>query len=221
MRGCGRRLRGAIDHGMNPLARLRERGWGRGALLLSACKIQSGFDRLTAAELLFSCVAKRKVTKRECHPEAALAGLLPGKSVRRGWAFRAGILPARKGEPIHGLARCAAWSSPPHRRPGAPEEQARIVRARSRSAGLRAVAVAVASVRWERAALPGAPMARRAGGGKSAGWLAGMRASFSPGQESRRKTPESAPHTEGRMPGGRAIGVPLSLVTFSRACERK
>ena len=108
MRGCGRRLRGAIDHGMNPLARLRERGWGRGALLLSACKIQSGFDRLTAAELLFSCVAKRKVTKREGHPEAALAGLLPGKSVRRGRAFRAGILPARKGEPIHGLARCAA-----------------------------------------------------------------------------------------------------------------
>ena len=108
MRGCERRLRGAIDHGMNPLARLRERGWGRGALLLSACKIQSGFDRLTAAELLFSCVAKRKVTKRECHPEAALAGLLPGKSVRRGRAFRAGILPARKGEPIHGLARCAA-----------------------------------------------------------------------------------------------------------------
>jgi len=93
---------------MNPLARLRERGWGRGALLLSACKIQSGFDRLTAAELLFSCVAKRKVTKREGHPAAALAGLLPGKSVRRGRAFRAGILPARKGEPIHGLARCAA-----------------------------------------------------------------------------------------------------------------
>ena len=26
---------------------------------------------------------------------------------------------------------------------------------------------------------------------------------------------------QGRMPGGRAIGVPLSLVTFSRACERK
>src|SRR6185312_4708152 len=34
----------------------------------------------------------------------------------------------------------------------------------------------------ERAALPGAPMARRVGEGKSAGWPAGMRASFPPVQ---------------------------------------
>jgi len=74
----------------------------------------------------------------------------------------------------------------------------------------------------ERAALPGAPMARRVGGGKSAGWPAGMRASFSPVQGRAVEKPRNPPaHPEGRMPGGRAIGVPLSLVTFSRARERK
>src|SRR5690606_39948553 len=38
------------------------------------------------------------------------------------------------------------------------------------------------SARWERAALPGAPMARRVGEGKPAGWPAGMPASLSTGQ---------------------------------------
>jgi len=60
-----------------------------------------------------------------------LPGVLPGKCVSRGRAFRAGLRPARKGEAIRGLARCAAWSSATHRRRGGPEEQARIVRARS------------------------------------------------------------------------------------------
>jgi len=62
----------------------------------------------------------------------------------------------------------------------------------SEAINLRALAAAQRlrpSARRERAALPGAPMARRVGGGKSAGWPARMRASFSPGQESRRKTP--------------------------------
>ena len=61
--------------------------------------------------------------------------------------------------------------------------------------GLRALASARRS-----ALLFGAPMARRAGGGKSAGWLAGMRASFSSGQESRRKTPPPA-----RAPGRQSL----------------
>jgi hypothetical protein len=71
--------------------------------------LQSKSFRLpAAAELLSLCVLKEKVTKEKEHPAAALAGLLPGKSVRWGRAFRAGLLPARKGEAIHGLARYAA-----------------------------------------------------------------------------------------------------------------
>src|SRR5690348_17777625 len=38
----------------------------------------------SATESLFSCVAKRKVTKREGHPAWRLPGILPGKSVSRG-----------------------------------------------------------------------------------------------------------------------------------------
>jgi len=66
-------------------------------------------------------------------PVGAFRPSMAGKSVSRGRAFRAGIVPARKGEPIPGLARCAAFSSPPHRRRGAPEGLARIVRARGKS----------------------------------------------------------------------------------------
>jgi hypothetical protein len=62
----------------------------------------------TAHESLFSCVAKRKVTKRERPPRLALAGLLPGKSVSRGRAFRQGLLPWRKGVDIPVDSRCAA-----------------------------------------------------------------------------------------------------------------
>jgi len=79
------------------------------------------------------------------------------------------------------------------------------------------------SVRWERAALPGAPMARRVGGGKSAGWLAGMRASFPPVHGRAVGKPRNPPaHPEGRMPGGRAIGVsfPLGYFYFGQAKEK-
>jgi len=41
-----------------------------------------------------------------------LPGVLPGKSVRRGRAFRAGILPARKGEAV--VASPAARPDRPH-----------------------------------------------------------------------------------------------------------
>jgi hypothetical protein len=76
------------------LARTRSRVWS--------------FRLPAAAELLFSCVAKRKVTKREGHPAWRLPGLLPGKSVSRGRAFRTGILPVRKGTDIPVGSRCAA-----------------------------------------------------------------------------------------------------------------
>ena len=60
----------------------------------------------------------------------------------------------------------------------------------------------------ERAALPGAPMARRGGAGKSAGWPEGMQASFSPVHGCAVEKPRSPPaHPQGRMPGGRVRGV--------------
>ena len=74
-----------------------------------SCCIQSKSFRLpAAAESLFSCVAKRKVTKREGHPAWRLPGILSGKSVSRGRAFRQGILPWRKGTDIPVGSRCAA-----------------------------------------------------------------------------------------------------------------
>jgi len=69
----------------------------------------------------------------------------------------------------------------------------------------------------------GAPMARRAGGGKSAGWPAWMRASFPPVQGCAVGKPRNPPaHPEGRMPGGRAIGVsfPLGYFSFGQAKEK-
>ena len=79
------------------------------------------------------------------------------------------------------------------------------------------------SARWERAALPGAPMARRVGGGKSAGWPAWMRASFPPVHGCAVGKPRNPPaHPEGRMPRGRAIGVsfPLGYFSFGQAKEK-
>ncbi len=184
---------------------LRGEGWGEGRVLAGA--LAAGWfacqelSYACGARVTFSLRGQRESNQRERPPRLALSGH-PALRVRESVpGFSSGLLPARKGEPIRGLARCAALSSPPHRRPGAPEKQARIVRARSRSAALRALAVA--STRRERAALPGAPMARRAGGGKSAGWPAWMPASFSPGQESRRKTPEPA-RAPGRQDAWRA-----------------
>jgi len=75
----------------------------------------------------------------------------------------------------------------------------------------------------ERAASPGAPMARRAGGGKSAGWPAWMPASFPPVHGCAVGKPRNPPaHLEGRMPGGRAIGVsfPLGYFSFGQAKEK-
>ncbi|WP_147269713.1 hypothetical protein [Rhodanobacter denitrificans] len=81
----------------------------RAMLLLGATAFESKSFRLpSAAELLSLCVAKEKDNQRERPPRLALAGLLSGKSVSRGRAFRQGILPWRKGIGIHADARCAA-----------------------------------------------------------------------------------------------------------------
>ncbi len=90
--------------------------------------------RPLGARATFSLLAQRESSQRETAPRGgAFCPSVGKKSVRRGRAFRAGILPARKGEAIPGLARCAAFRTPPHRRRGAPRTAARIVRARSQS----------------------------------------------------------------------------------------
>jgi len=62
----------------------------------------------SATELLSLCVLKEKVTKEKEHPAWRLPGILPGKSVSRGRAFRQGILPWRKGADIPVGSRYAA-----------------------------------------------------------------------------------------------------------------
>jgi len=73
-----------------------------------AFRQSKSFRLPAAAELLFSCVAKRKVTKREGHPAWRLPGILPGKSVSRGRAFRQHIPVLAKRHRHPADARCAA-----------------------------------------------------------------------------------------------------------------
>jgi hypothetical protein len=75
---------------------------------LAEFKAKSGRSP-SATELLSLCVLKEKVTKEKEHPVWRLPGILPGKSVSRGRAFRQGILPWRKGADIPVGSSCAAY----------------------------------------------------------------------------------------------------------------
>jgi len=200
--------------------------------------VQSESFRLpAAAELLLFCLSKREVTKRKRHPAWRLPGIVPGKSVSRGRAFRAGILPARKGESIHGLARCAACRPRLTAAQGTPGRAAghrgphSVIELKSRSHSKASLCCGFApafdlallkSARWERAALPGAPMARRVGEGKPAGWPARMPASLSSGQDALSTNPVAHPRTRrAGCPQGAPSGWPFSLVTFSLATQRE
>ncbi len=67
-----------------------------------------GFRPPLAGESLFSCVAKRKVTKREGHPTWRFPPI-HGRKVREpGPGFSTGLLSGRKGIDIHVDARYAA-----------------------------------------------------------------------------------------------------------------
>jgi len=196
------------------------------------------FRAATAARVTFLLRGQEKSNQREGHPGWRLPSI-PGRQVREpGPGFSSGHRARAKRHrlpwrcPLRGLLVSA---SPPPRGPA----RAGAHRARQKqqqqhptstlpckqgreATAARGLAVAVASARRERAALPGAPMARRAGAGKSAGWPEWIRASFSPAHGGAVEKPRNPhAHPEGRMPRGRAIGVPLSLVTFSRARERK
>jgi hypothetical protein len=194
------------------------------------------FRAPAAPELLLFCLSKREVTKRKRPPAWRLPGLLPGKSVSRGRAFRAGILPARKGVAIPGNARCAACRPRLTAAQGTPDRAAghrgphSVMKRKSRSHSKASLCCGFApaldlallkSARWERAALPGAPMARRVGGGKPAGRPAGMPASFSPAQDVLSKNPVAHPRTRrAGCPQGAPSGWPLFWLLFSGHPEK-
>src|SRR5690348_13911463 len=92
----------------------------------TACFVRegrSGFVRLPAPEFLSLCVAKEKGTKEKGHPGWRLPGVLPGKCVSRGRAFRAGSCPREKARPSvvspaarPGRPRLTAAQGPPKSR---------------------------------------------------------------------------------------------------------
>jgi hypothetical protein len=196
-----------------------------------------GFRLPAAAELLLFCLSKREVTKRKRPPAWRLPDILSGKSVSRGRAFRAGVVPARKGESIHGLARCATCRSRLTAAQGTPGKAAghpgphSVMKLKSNGHSKAALCCGfvpaldlalLKSARWERAALPGAPMARRVGEGKPAGWPAGMPASLSSGQDALSTNPVAHPRTRrAGCPQGAPSGWPFSWVTFSLATQRE
>jgi hypothetical protein len=140
------------------------------------------FRAPTAPELLLFCLSKREVTKRKRHPAWRLPGLLPGKSVSRGRAFRPDSCPGEKASTSLSMpaARPVDPDSPPRKGPRV-EQRAVLARTRwkaekpkSRSkaslcSGFAFALALLKSARRERAALPVAhPRTRRAGEGMDA-----------------------------------------------------
>src|SRR6185312_13600636 len=184
------------------------------------------FRAPVGARVTLSLRGQRESNQRERPPRLALAGL-PARQVREaGPGFSSGLLPARKGVAVHGNARCAAWSSPPHRRPGAPEKQACIVRARSNS-NSSAPLMAGRSCSSERCA-PGARCSTRGPYGAEGGWrkvrrMARRDASqfFAGTGMCRRKTPEPARAPAGQDARRARHRGGLSFGYFSLATQRK
>jgi len=193
----------------------------------------------SAAELLSLCVAKEKVTKEKGHPAWRLPPI-HGRQVREsGPGFSTGLLPWRKGVDILVDSRCAACR-PRLTAAQGPRVEQRAIMARTRwkaeelksrspshskaifCCGCAVDLALLKSARRERAALRGAPMARRVGGGKAPqGWLAGRRASSTSGQEPCRRTPVAHPRTRrAGCPQGAPSGWPsLWLLSLGQARE--
>jgi hypothetical protein len=209
-----------------------------GAKSFQGTSFQSRSFRLpAAAEVLLFCLSKREVPKRKRPPAWRLPGI-HGRQVREsGPGFSSGLLPARKGVAIPGNARYAAYRPRLTAAQGTPGRAAghrgphSVMKRKSRSHSKASLCCGFApaldlallkSARWERAALPGAPMARRVGGGKPAGWPAWMPASFSPAQDVLSKNPVAHPRTRrAGCPQGAPSGWPFSWVTFSLATQRE
>ena len=112
----------------------------------------------SATESLFSCVAKRKVTKREGHPAWRLPDILSGKSVRRGRAFRQHIhvLAKRSRPPVD--SRCAACR-PRLTAAQGPRVEQRAILARTRcAAAARLRGQRQRRRQWQRPGLWGSPV---------------------------------------------------------------
>ena len=139
-------------------------------------------------------------------------GVLPCECVRRGRAFRAGSCSREKASPS--MASPAARPDRPHLTTAQGPRKSRRASCAPEAGATARLRVAVVSLpcmqgrvgvgcscccrcfcAQERAASPGAPMARRVGKGKSEGWPAGMRASFSPAQDVLSKNPVAHPRT--------------------------
>ncbi|AND67651.1 hypothetical protein ATSB10_01970 [Dyella thiooxydans] len=188
-------------------------------------------------ELLLFCLSKREVTKRKRHPAWRLPPI-HGRQVREaGSGFSTGLLSGRKVIGVRADDRYAACR--PHLTAAqGPRVGQRAILARTRwkaerlksqsnskATAKRCFAVALAllrSVRWGRAALSGAPMARRVGVGEAPqGGLAWMRASSTSGQEPCRRTPGTHPRTRrAGCPQGAPSGCPsLWLLSLGQARE--
>jgi hypothetical protein len=198
--------------------------------------LQQGEELSSAygSRVTFSLRGQRESNQRERPPRLALAGL-PARQVREpGPGFSTGLLSGRKGIDIPVDARCAACRPRLTAAQGPRVEQRAILartrweaeklKSRSSKAMLCYCALDLAllkSARRERAALPGAPMARRVGGGKPAGWPAWMPASFSPAQDVLSKNPVAHPRTRrAGCPQGAPSGWPLFWLLFSGYPEK-
>jgi len=173
----------------------------RGVLAPSAVFRAEELSSAYGSRVAFSLRGQRESNPRERPPRLALAGLLPGKSVSRGRAFRTGILPVQKGVDIPVDSRFAACR-PRLTAAQGPRVERRAILARTRwkaerhgsnsssnsenesggeaqlcNCSIFAPAL-LKTARRMRAALPGHPLKRRVGEGKPAGWFAWMRTSL-------------------------------------------
>jgi len=213
----------------------------RGASVLA--RASKRFRAPAGARVTFLLRGQEKSNPKRRPPRGgASRASMHGKSVSRGRAFRAGSCPREKALPS--LATPAARPDRPRltaaegprksrRASCAPEARARAeAKAKRRElAGCSSLPCMQGRVgvgcccfcAQERAALPGAPMARRAGGGKSAGWPAWMPASFPPAQGCAVGKPRNPPAHPEPMDGRRAChrgAVSLWLLSLWASKEK-
>ena len=208
------------------------RGWGccEGVFVSAFARVSKRFRLPAGSRATFLLRGQEKSSQKRRPPlGASCRPSMGGKSVSRGRAFRAGSCPREKASPS--MASPAARPSRPRLTAAeGPQRQARIVRARSDSNDKSRAprrARRFCSGFFEMCA-PGARWSTRGPYGAAGGWrkvrrMAGTDAGqFFAGTGCAVEKPRSPPaDPQGRRPEGRAIGVPLSLVTFSRARERK
>jgi len=198
----------------------------RGASASALARASKRFRAPAGARVTFLLRGQEKSNPKRRPPRGgAFRPSMDGKSVSRGRAFRAGSCPREKALPSMATpaarpdrprltaaegarksrrASCApeAEAKTKHREPAVPLPcmQGRV----GVGCSCGCCCFGCCFCAQERAALPGAPMARRAGGGKSAGWPAGIRASFSPVHGRAVEKPRNPPAHPEPMDGRRA-----------------